>query len=311
MLPKITGCRLAAVAAALAAFTAPAVIGAAEGGIDKTSEVFSLSGMNIFRRFAVEEATAAEKAGKMFEFYGVVLGHRQQQTFNVGAGANNGSGVTTFEAGAQQVKLTRRTANKNYVPGGVKGATGVRLLTFFYPDEQALSDRFAEHGYARPEFKDYGGKRIAVVDDPDGQQVELVIAPSSPEAYERIEVGLTVSDLEESLGFYRNFVGLEELPPQDDPVFGTTVYPFRNGTTTVELRHFGGDLPADTGSGGIQYVVSDVEAVNALAMERAVTIDQPLSTLAGFSLRTVWLDDPDGITNYFAQPGVRTSQNTQ
>jgi hypothetical protein len=89
------------------------------------------------------------------------------------------------------------------------------------------------------------------------------------------------------------------------------VYPFRNGTTTVELRHFGGDLPADTGSGGIQYVVSDVEAVNALAMERAVTIDQPLSTLAGFSLRTVWLDDPDGITNYFAQTGVRTSQNTQ
>lgn len=303
MLPKVSGVRFAALAAALTAFTVPAVLGAAEDGIAKTSEVFSMRGMNVFRRFDVEDAN------KMFEFYGVVLGHRQQQTFDVGGGANNGAGVTTFEAGAQQVKLTRRTANRKYESGGVKAATGVRLLTFFYPDEKALSDRFAEHGYPRPEFKDYAGKRIAVVNDPDGQPVELVIEPNDPDAYRRIEVGLTVSNLEKSLDFYRNFVGLEELPPQDDPVFGTKVYPFRNGTTTVELRHFGDNLPADTGSGGIQYVVSDVEAVNALAIERGVTIDQPLSTLRGFSLRTVWLDDPDGITNYFAQTGVRTSQN--
>jgi catechol 2,3-dioxygenase-like lactoylglutathione lyase family enzyme len=305
MLPKVSGVRAAAVAAAIAVLSLPAVIGAAEGGITKTSEVFSMQGMNIFRRFAVEDAN------KMFEYYGVVLGHRQQQTFNVGGGTNNGSGVTTFEAGAQQVKLTRRTQNKSYQGGGVKGATGVRLLTFFYPDEKALSDRFAEHGYARPEFKDYGGKRIAIVNDPDGQQVELVIEPNNPEAYRRIEVGLTVSNLEKSLDYYRSFVGLEELPPQDDPVFGTKVYPFRNGTTTVELRHFGGTLPADTGSGGIQYVVSDVEAVNTLAMARGVKIDQPLSNLAGFSLRTVWLDDPDGITNYFAQTGVRAAPAAQ
>jgi catechol 2,3-dioxygenase-like lactoylglutathione lyase family enzyme len=300
MLPKVSGVRFAALAAALTALTVPAVLGAAEDGIEKTSEVFSMRGMNVFRRFNVEDPS------KLFEFYGVVLGHRQQQTFAVGNG-----GVTTFEAGAQQVKLTRRTADRSYQPAGVKAATGVRLLTFFYPDEKAISDRFEEHGYARPEFKDYAGKRIAVVNDPDGQPVELVIESNNPDAYQRIEVGLTVSNLEKSLDFYRSFVGLEELPPQDDPVFGTKVYPFRNGTTTVELRHFGGNLPADTGSGGIQYVVSNVEAVNALAIERGVTIDQPLSELRGFSLRTVWLDDPDGITNFFAQTGVRTSQSTQ
>ena len=26
--------------------------------------------------------------------------------------------------------------------------------------------------------------------------------------------------------------------------------------------------------------------------------------MAGFSLRTVWLNDPDGVTNYFAQVGA-------
>jgi hypothetical protein len=80
-------------------------------------------------------------------------------------------------------------------------------------------------------------------------------------------------------------------------------YPYRHGTTTISLRHFGDDLPADTGTGGIQYVVSDVEFVDKLARERSIVIDQPLSTLQGFGLRTIWLDDPDGITNYFAQTG--------
>jgi len=29
--------------------------------------------------------------------------------------------------------------------------------------------------------------------------------------------------------------------------------------------------------------------------------DQPVNTLSGYGLRFVWLDDPDGITNYFAE----------
>ena len=30
------------------------------------------------------------------------------------------------------------------------------------------------------------------------------------------------------------------------------------------------------------------------------------SELAGFDLVTVWLNDPDGVTNYFAQVGPRS-----
>lgn len=98
------------------------------------------------------------------------------------------------------------------------------------------------------------------------------------------------------------------MPRENDALFETKKYPFRHGSTIISLRSFGANLPSDTGSGGIQYVVSDAEAVETLAKERHIVIDQPLSTMQGFALRTIWLDDPDGITNYFAQVGVKVNK---
>jgi catechol 2,3-dioxygenase-like lactoylglutathione lyase family enzyme len=260
-----------------------------------TANVLWQPSMNVFRRFEVP-------AEQMFEFYGGALGFKQLSTFAVGNG-----GVARFQAGAQELKLTRRVANRSYESGGVGAATGLRLLTFIFADEAALTQRFEQHGFAAPQFTQLAGdsRRTALVMDPDGQPVELVIATdATPEMLASIEVGLTVADLERSRTFYRTFVGLEELPPVRDARFDTTKYSFRHGATTISLRSFGRPLPADNGSGGIQYVVSDVEYVDALAKERHVTIDQPLSGLSGFDLRTIWLDDPDGVTNYFAETGA-------
>lgn len=278
---------------ALAALVCSGVVTTARE-LRNTAEVLRPSpSINVFRRFDIE-------AAKIFQFYGEVLGLRALGTFtDVGAG-----GVSRFRAGAQELKFTQRVGDRQYADGGVKDATGLRLVTFFFPNEQELAARFEKLGYAKPQFSQRGDRRVALVDDPDGQQVELVIEPNQPEAaYNRIEVGLTVADLERSRDFYRSFVGLEELAPRDDAVFGTKAYGFRHGSVTINLRHFGGRLPRDTGSGGIQYVVSDVESVNELALKRGVTVETPLSTLAGYALRTVWLNDPDGITNYFAQTG--------
>jgi len=261
-----------------------------------TARVLWQPSMNVFRRFEVP-------ADKMFQFYGGALGFEQLTTFNVG----NGGGVARFRAGAQELKLTRRVADRSYEGGGVTAATGLRLLTFHFADEAALAQRFEQHGFSAPEFTTLPGenRRSALVTDPDGQPVELVIAPNAtPELLASIEVGLTVADLEQSRAFYRTFVGLEELPPARDARFDTTKYSFRHGATTISLRSFARPLPADTGSGGIQYVVSDVEYVDALAKERHVVIDSPLSGLRGFDLRTIWLDDPDGVTNYFAETGA-------
>ena len=120
-----------------------------------------------------------------------------------------------------------------------------------------------------------------------------------------------VSNLERSRAFYREFVGLDELPAVKDNALGVTRYPYRHGETTVSLWSAGSGLPADTGSAGIQYVVNDVDAVDARAKARNVTVEEPLSNLSGFSLRTVWLNDPDGVTNYFAQVGGARRNPTQ
>jgi len=261
---------------------------AEEPAASSAAPVLYQQSMNVFRRFAAEPE-------KMFEFYGDVLGFERLQSFG---------GVHRFQAGASELKLTGRVQGKTYHPGGVDDATGFRLVTFFFPNEAELLARFEEHGYPVPEFRSLPGsdRKAALATDPDGQPVELVIAPNAPEdAFDRIEVGLTVSNLEESRAFYREFVGLEELAPVEDPLLNATKYPYRHGSTTVNLRHFGDDLPVDTGSGGIQYVVSNVDHVDALAKAREIPIDQPLTADPDAALRTVWLDDPDGVTNYFAE----------
>ena len=290
------------VAGAIASNIAVAQTTAPEAGATTASVLWQPS-MNVFRRFEVP-------AERMYEFYGGVLGFKQLSTLNVG----NGGGVARFQAGAQELKLTRRVANRSYQGGGVRGATGLRLLTFFFADEAQLSQRFKEHGLAAPEFESYRGegRRSALVRDPDGQDVELVIlAAATAEELARIEVGLTVADLTRSRDYYRQFVGLTELPPVADERFGTRKYSYRHGATTISLRSFGKELPADTGSGGIQYVVSNVDFVDALAKERNVAVAQPLSGLRGFDLRTIWLDDPDGVTNYFAETGAsRAARST-
>ena len=248
--------------------------------------------MNVFRRFSVDRA-------KMIEFYGEVLGLEALPTFNLGGGSQ----MTRFLVGTSEIKLTTTVPGRQYQAGPIDEVIGLRLLTFFFPDEAALVARFAAHGYPAPEFHGARGgtARAALVQDADGQWVELVVVPdAAAEVFDRIEVGVTVTDLERSRAFYRRFVGLEELPPVHDTLLGTTRHPFRHGTTTVNLWTFGAGLPVDNGSAGIQYVVWNVDGVDALARARHVTIDQPLRGAFG-TLRTIWLEDPDGVTNYFAE----------
>jgi catechol 2,3-dioxygenase-like lactoylglutathione lyase family enzyme len=261
---------------------------------ETVSPVFSMDSMNVFRRYSAEEP------GQLFDFYADVLGHERLTAYDVGGGI----GVMRIRAGATELKFSAEN-DEQYQPGGIDNATGLRLWTFFYADRDAVEKRFADNGLPAPEFVAIGGGRqSAVVEDPEGELVQLIITgDAAGTTYDEVEIGLTVSDIEASRAFYRDFVGLEELEPVHDPVFDTMKYPYRHGATTISLRHFGDDLPADTGTGGIQYVVYDVDHVDRLARERDLEVKQPLSTLRGFGLRTIWLGDPDGITNYFAQVG--------
>jgi catechol-2,3-dioxygenase len=255
--------------------------------------------MNVFRRFAVDSA-------KMTGFYGDVLGLKPMPPIRMPGGGQ----MIQFGVGTTLVKLQATPAAREYASGPVRDVTGLRVFTFFVADEAALTARFVAHGYPAPVFKSTASGRRTMVLDPENQWVELVVIPGgAPAVYESMEVGLTVSDVDKSRAFYREFIGLEELPPVMDPLLGVTKYPFRHGTMTVSVWSAASATPrANTRTAGIQYVVSDVEAVDAKAKARGVTIDTPLGNFSA-GLRTIWLSDPDGITNYFAQI-IRTPQST-
>jgi hypothetical protein len=246
---------------------------------------FAEQSMNVFRRFNGDGI-------KTLEFYGLVLGFG-----DIGAVG----GVSRYQVGPSQLKFTRAGANAKFTRGAINDAAGVRLWTMWFPDEEALTQRFTAHGFAAPAFKTADGVRSGLVTDPDGEWVRLVVAPNAPkDTYGQLEIGIAANDLEKSRAFYRTFVGLKELPPVKDAVLGVTKYPFRHGSTTISVWATPGPKPTNRQLAGIQYVVKPVDPIWALAQERAIPVEQPLGeTLPG--LVTTWLYDPDGVTNYFAE----------
>jgi catechol 2,3-dioxygenase-like lactoylglutathione lyase family enzyme len=275
-------------------FAAGGALAAEPAAVTPAKPVFAQASMNVYRRFP------AEIRDKMVAFYGQVLGLQSLSPINLSPGQQ----MILFRVGAGQIKLASGLKQgRQYQSGAVNDATGIRLYTLVFPDEAALAQRFTAAGYPAPAFKDIGeGRRAALVQDPGGFNLELVIAPGAPaETYGKVEVGIIVSDLKRSAAFYRDFVGLEELPPVTDAFLGVTKHPYRNGSTTIDLWSVGKPLPADTGSAGIQYVTSNVDAIDALAKQKGVTVEEPLGGVPGFPVRTVWLNDPDGATNYFYQ----------
>src|SRR5687768_5859702 len=166
IIPSI-GCSLllAGIAPAGAhAQTAPAAPAAAVAPSGTASTYFVESSMNVFRRFSGDGA-------RTLEFYGQVLGFG-----DIGAVG----GVSRYQVGPSQLKFTRAGANAKFTRGAINDAAGVRLWTMWFPDEMALTTRFAEHQFAPPVFKTAGGVRSALVTDPDGEWVQLVVVPNAP-----------------------------------------------------------------------------------------------------------------------------------
>ena len=273
----------------LDAQSAPVVPAATAAPATTAAPYFAEKSMNVFRRFSGDGA-------KTLEFYGQVLGFG-----DVGAVG----GVSRYQVGPSQLKFTRAGANAKFTRGAINDAAGVRLWTMWFPDEAVLTKRFTDRGFAAPAFKTVEGTRSALVADPDGEWVHLVIAPNAPpEAYGRLDIGIAANDLEKSRAFYRSFVGLEELPAVKDPVLGVTKHPFRNGSTTISVWATPGPRPLNPQLAGIQYVVKPVDPIWALAQQRGIPVEQPLAETMG-TLMTTWLYDPDQVTNYFAEIRLR------
>jgi len=241
--------------------------------------------VNVFRRFSIDRA-------KDLEFYGDVIGLQPLNGLNMPGGGQ----MSLFHIGTSQFKFTT-AGNRKEPSGPVLDVTGLRVFTYFYADEAAVTRAFTSHGYPAPQFEGPASHRRAMATDPDGQWVEL-IAGGDPSHF---EIGATVSNVERSRAFYREFVGLDELPAVDT-AFGKT-YRFKLGNRSANILNLWAAHPgaaSNTYTAGIQYVINDVDSVDARAKAHDVKITQPLG-MFGQGLKTVWLADPDGITNYFAQ----------
>ena len=250
--------------------------------------------INVFRRFP------AARRAQVEDFYGGVLALPVLPPTAPGGGQ-----MIRYPVGASEVKLfpTEMAIPNTAAVGDV---AGVRLLTFFYADEAVLVKRFVDRGLAPPRLQPStahrGATRAALVQDPAGHWVELVIVPgATPDALARFEIGLAVADLARSRDFYRDLMGLDVLEPLQNPLLGTTMHGFRHGSVTLRLWAARAGAVTDSQTGGMQYIVWNVSGVNDVATSRSAKIDRPLS--APGQMRTVWLLDPDGISNYFAQFG--------
>jgi catechol 2,3-dioxygenase-like lactoylglutathione lyase family enzyme len=263
--------------------------------------LFRQDSMNVFRRFP------REKTEEMVRFYTGALALRSLSPIQL----TSTQQMILTGVGSGQIKLSAgQQGDRKYdLEGGYAGGTGIRFFVLSYPDPEVVKQRFREAGFAEPEFTPgREGFGQALVKDPGGFDI-LIFAREGAKDHSDggVGVGIGVSDLSRSRAFYREFVGLDELAPMQ--ALGTTLYPYRHEETILFLYEAMGD-GVDTGSAGIQYVVSDAPMVDAKAKKRGVTVETPLNKLAGFDLTTVWLNDPDGVTNYFAQvgPNSRTAQ---
>lgn len=244
--------------------------------------------VNVFRRFSSDRLDA------MTEFYRDVLALPVLPDAALGAGR-----MIRYPLGGSEVKLFP-VAPSAANTAAVGEAIGLRLLTFFYADRADVTRRFVEHGYPAPEFRDFGGNLRALVQDPDGEWVELAIVPDArPEDLARFEIGIAVGDLDASRAFYRDLMGLDEQPPVRDELLGAVRHAYTHRATTINLWAVDDGLPKDVETGGIQYIVWDVAGLNDVAVARGAAIDRPLSEPG--TMRTVWLTDPDGVSNYFAE----------
>ena len=140
----------------------------AETAMSSVRSLITQDSMNVYRRFEPEQTAA------MVEFYDKVLGLTPLQPIDLGGGQT----MILFGIGGGQIKLAAGLKEgREYHLGEVNEAKGIRLFTLYYPDEAALNERFAAYGLAAPDFVNRGeGLRAALVQDPGGFSIELVIS---------------------------------------------------------------------------------------------------------------------------------------
>jgi catechol 2,3-dioxygenase-like lactoylglutathione lyase family enzyme len=141
-------------------------------------------------------------------------------------------------------------------------------------------------------------------------------------------VGISVENLERSIGFYRDMFGMELLAApfpfggaqfseiMDIPDVQGRMCMIAKGNLWLELFEFASpagkekdrDYPvSDRGYSHFGFMVDDIDAVYARLMVAGVRVHSPVQTFAGGGMRAAYCRDPDGNVFEVLQSGNRTA----
>lgn len=254
-----------------------------------------------------------EKAKK---FYGAALGLKPLAALPIEL--PGGGTMVRFQSGATVIKLRTFPTTPPAVEKGTMSANGIRLLTIYVRDTDALAKQFSAAGFAVPQFTapPNVAYRLAFVNDPDGNRIELLTygPEAKSETYDRFQIGLTVSNAEKAREFYGKVLGLKErqsvMLPSNFAV-DTMEYFFEAGVSTIKFWAPKTERPTRTGSIGaalgiryFTFLVKDVDATYEALKGRGVKVavaPVDLGTIA----RIMLVSDPDGNTIEFAAPRMQ------
>lgn len=237
-------------------------------------------------------------------FYRDLIGMRELDPLSMGALGEQ----SRLQIGNHTLKLYEFARAPEETPGGTERANGIRLLAFLLDDLEGVLERMdmADHPYRRLPLPEDSPFQVAFSNDADGNALELVGLgkPAGERLTARMQIGLTVADIERSRHFYGELLGLREEPemklPRSMGVVGNTRYGFVLGATTVKFWSRGDDLPTWSGPParrtGIRLMtalVEDVDATHEALKERGVSIAAPPSDLENLA-RIMFVTDPDG-----------------
>jgi catechol 2,3-dioxygenase-like lactoylglutathione lyase family enzyme len=240
-------------------------------------------------------------------FYRDTLGFTELPSMPLGGG----SVQHRFRIGRHWIKVNQLARPPEREPGGVERAIGIRLLAFLLDDIEPVIARLDAAGrkHASVPVPGRSGLRIEVVKDPEGNVLELIGLgqPRGDQFTARMQIGLTVGDVERSRHFYGELLGLPEEPSM--PLGGElgTRYAFTFGATTIKFWSLRRELPVRTGKpserAGLRMftaMVEDVYQVHAELSAKEVPIMSPPTDFGGVA-RIMFAADPDGNWIEFAQ----------
>ncbi|PCJ58736.1 MAG: hypothetical protein COA73_09685 [Candidatus Hydrogenedentota bacterium] len=247
-------------------------------------------------------------ADKANEFYGDLLGLARIRDLNFPGKTY----MIRYMGGTTEVKLIVTGEDLPSHPGGIDTALGVRWVTFNMPAEKkdSVVSKLKKYGYPILPSNDSRGDAIATRDG-DDNHVEIIFHKGVPSdaLKKQFEIGLTVSDLEESRTFISTVLGYKENEPltlKD----GQIEISFQAGDTRLKLRSFDKELTSVTappfeefGLNLVQHIVRDVPAVRELFIQRGGNIHTEPFQL-GKLATIMFMDGPDGILYEFAGPPI-------